>query len=311
MKKKTKITKRQAEAKRFLNDTEFLLSLPVASPNKKLVVPEYTFDHQLLTASSVYRESRRNYLKLGGKFSARVCSTMRGLSAQDLFKDEIEYSPALSELKWFRDYGHAVGNAYEEMAALIHFNEISLFHEQNHRVIWRLLPPVPNDPPAVRRYLNFAESLVVVLDLVLGDQLGKKLSTAFERMKILYRPGGEDSFHKKSKEEYRNYLMAVLASTYYSLERIHPDDILPAVNYVLPGQKAANKAAVKRGVQLSEIFTEVTNPQWQAIYWSSAVTKLKVIQKSSKQKDFVISEDPLDLDSEFAVAKEILAEFGI
>jgi hypothetical protein len=288
-----------------------LLALPVAKENEKLVVPEYTFDAQLLAAADVYRESRKQYLKLGGKFSARVCSTMRGLSAQDLFKNDIEYSPALSELIWFKDYGHAVGNAYEEMAALVHFNEISLFHEQNHRVIWQLLPPVPTEPQAVRRYLNFAESLVVVLDLVLGDQLGKKLSTAFERMKILYRPGGEDSFHKKSKEEYRNYLMAVLASTYYSLERIHPDDILPAVNYVLPGQKSANKAAVKRGMQLSEIFTNVTNPQWQSIYWSSAVSKLKSIQKGSKQKEFLLPEDPLDLESEFIIAKKVFEKFGV
>lgn len=311
MKKKPTPSSSQLEIKTFLKDAQMLLGISTPKKYSNLVLQEYPFDLQLLNSSSVYRESRRLYFELGGKFTPRICSTMRGLSAQDLFNDEIDYTPGLSELIWFKDYGYAVSNAEEEMYSFTHFNEISLFHEQNHRVIWRLLPPVPSEQKDVTRYLNFAESLVVVLDLVLGDQLGKKLSNSFERMKVIYRPGGEDIYFKKSKAEYRNYLLAVLATTYYAMEILHNDDILAAVNYVLPGQKQMNKVAVKRGLQLSELFTRVTNPQWQEIYWKSGMQKLNKIQAGSKEDALHLPDDPLDLEEELLIAKRIFASFGI
>ncbi len=310
---KSNKSKRSIKVKKFLADVNFVLSLPAPKKYSQLVLTEQPFDLQLLNLSQLYRKSRELYLKIGGKFSARVCSTMRGLSAQDLFENDIDYSPALAELLWFTEYGYAVSDAEEELAALTRFCEISLFHEQNHRIIWRLLPPPPEDPREMFHYLNFAESLVVTLDLAMADQLGKKVSLCFERLKLIYRPGGEDNYSKKSKLDYRKYLLGILSSTYFLLEGMHRADILKAVNYVLPGDRAMNKAAVRRGLELSEIFTQVTNPQWQGIYWRSAQKKLRRIHSGSRALALRLPADPLDLDldSEFAVAEKVLAKFGL
>lgn len=297
--------------KNFLKDVNDLLAIPITNKYKKLLLPELPFDLQLLNSSALYRVSRTMYLQLGGQFQPRLCSTMRGLSAQDLFKDEIDYAPALSELLWFRDFGHQVSDAREEILALLRFMEISLFHEQNHRVIWRLLPRIPDEQDDICRYLNFAESLVVTLDMALGDQLGLRQSEIFERMKVIYHPAGEDAYAKKFGSDYRKYLLAILTTTYYALEILHNDDIPAAVDYVLSGQKAVNAAAVKRAMQLSELFTRVTNPQWQAIYWSIGQKKLKKIQRTSKQDILYLPTDPLDLEEEFVIANRIFDYFGL
>ena len=306
-----KANSKHKEVRQFVKDADTLFATGTPRNYKKLLVEELPFDLQLLNLSSVYRKSRELYIKLGGKFSAKVCSTMRGLSAQDLFKDDIEYTPALSELKWVRDYGHQVSDAHDEITGLLRFTEISLFHEQNHRIIWRLLPPAPQEKDDVCRYLNFAESLVVTLDMVLGDQLGPELSDIFERMKIIYHPCAEDNYYKKSKSEYRKYLLAILTTTYYALEILHNDDIPNAVNYVLPGQNIINKKAVQRGLQLSELFSRVTNPEWQAIYWKVGAQKLKKLQVQSKEGVLYLPADPLDLQEEFVIAKRVFDFFGV
>lgn len=311
MSKKPASSSHSSVVQSFINDLKLLSKLPVSKKYAKLHLEEYPFDEQLLNASELYRKSRTLYLSLGGIFSPRLCSTMRSLSAQDLFKDEIDYSPSFSEIMWFKDHHKEVADPEKEIEALDRFNEISIYHEQNHRVIWRLLPPVPKDREDVRRYLNFAESLVVALDVALGDQLGKKTSPVFESMKVIYRSAGEDSWFQKNKQDYRKYLLSVLTTTYFALELVHNDDILKAVDYIFPGQKKLNKDAVHRGLELSELFTRVTNPQWQDLFWKDAQAKLEKLQKKSKEEPLYITEDPLDLEEEFFFAHRIFDYYGI
>ncbi len=302
---------KKSQVKNFIKDANILCDLPTSSKYEKLLLAEYPFDNQLLHLSRLYRESRNLYLSIGGTFSQRVCSTMRSLSTHDLFKDEIDYTPSMSELMWFKDFGHELDDSDAELEALTRFNEISLFHEQNHRIIWRLLPPAPTEKRDLCRYLNFAESLVVTLDLAFGDELGKKLSPVFERMKIIYRPGGEDTWHKKPKDVYHKYLLAIFSSTYYALEFMNKKDNLKAVDYVLPGQKKMNKDAVRRGLELSEIFTKVTNPQWQNIYWEQARNKLETLHVGSKEDQLYLPEDPLDLAPEFFFVLRVFDCYGL
>ena len=312
MAKKTSVKQKlKKEVKNFIEDANLLFAVPTLQKLPKLVVSELPFDVQLLNLSSLYRQSRKLYLKLGGVFSPTLCSTMRGLSTHDLFKNKIEYTPALSELNWLREFGYQVSGADEQIYSLMQFTEISIFHEQNHRIIWRELPPVPEEKEDVQRYLNFAESLVVSLDMALGDQLGVKLSQAFERMKVIYHPGEKDSPKIGSKAEYRKYLLAILASTYYALEGMHYDDVPAAVDYVLPGQKSLNRKAVKRALGLSELFVRVTNPVWQDLYWKSGQQKLRKIQAGDKADTFYLPADPLDLEEEFVVALRIFDHFGL
>ncbi|MES3038874.1 MAG: hypothetical protein V4736_13275 [Bdellovibrionota bacterium] len=74
------------ELKHFVSDLALLAAVPVNQKFRKLVLDEYPFDPQLLSSSAVYRKSRSLFLKIGGSFVPRVCSTMRSLSTQDLFE---------------------------------------------------------------------------------------------------------------------------------------------------------------------------------------------------------------------------------
>lgn len=295
----------------FLKSARQLKKLPRASRYEKIRLDEYPFDHQLLTLSATYRESRKQYLEFGGCFYPRISSTMRSLSAQDLFDDAIDYTPSSMELEWFVENVEDIYDPDEELLALERFNTISVFHEQNHRIIWRLLPPAPTEQRDLIRYLNFAEALVVMLDLALGDEIGAKLSVAFEEMKVIYRTGRSTAYHRESKTKYREYLLSMMCATYLILELAHPDDIPNAVDYILPGQKKMNRAAVARAFDINELFTRITNPQWQVRQWKNARTKLRKMHKGSTATALYLPKDPLDLDHEFALARNVLMQFDI
>lgn len=299
------------EFKKYLADLEYLSALPTSSKHRKLILEEYPFDAQLMEASSLYRISRKLYLALGGVFKPRVCSTMRGLSAQDLFKDQIDFTPSFSEMLWFKDFHYEVADPQEEVRSLTRFNEISLYHEQNHRIIWRLLPPAPAEKDDLRRYLNFAESLVVILDLALGDELGVKNSKTFERMKVIYRSAGKEKYVSLPKQSYRNYLLALFVATYYALETIHYDDIPQAVSYVMQEKVSTVRDAVNRALEINELFTRVTNPMWQERYWQEAGVKLRKIQKNSDQETLYLPEDPLDIAEDLYLVRAVLEYFGL
>lgn len=299
------------QVKAFVSDIKTILQLSVSKKIQKLVLSEYPFDAQMLSLSPLYSKSRKAYIKLGGKFQPSVCSTMRSLSTQDLFKNEIHYSPMHSEMVWLYENANNFSDTDEQVSAVQHFHAISIFHEQNHRIVWQLMPKAPSDKTNLRRYLNFAESLVVMLDLALADQFNPQVSKALERMSLLYRPAGPVKLQKLPAADYRQYLRAAFTTTYYALERINSEDILKAVNYVLPENKKLNKQAVSRGLELNQDFTEVTNPGWQELYWQSAVVKLKEIHKKSKQPVLILPEDPLNLETEFNIVEKVLNEFEI
>jgi hypothetical protein len=295
----------------FLKTAKKLLAVKTSTKYKNLSLFEYPFDDKLLSLSSLYRSSRRFYLDLGGQYFPRICSTMRGLSAQDLFQDKIDYSPSASQLEWFCENPADVLDPEKEIESLMRYNEISVYHEQNHRVIWRLLPPAPLERDDLRRYLNFAESLVVILDLALGDQLGPKQSEMFEDMRVIYRSGSHRAFAKSGKKKYRDYLLSLFVATYFLLETIHTDDILPALNYMFPGNNVMNKAAVGRSLQLSELFTRVTNPQWQERYWQHAGRSLKKLHALSKEEPLYLSEDPVDIVDDLYLVRRVLDHYGL
>ncbi|MFZ3228863.1 MAG: hypothetical protein WA160_01565 [Pseudobdellovibrio sp.] len=299
------------KVKRFLKDLKTLTSLPISKKYQQLHLEQFAFDAQLISLSRLYRQSRTHYYSLDGVFVSNVSSMMRSLSAQDLFKNAIDYTPSMSEMMWFMDHFSEVVDPEIQVEALMQFNQNSLFHEQNHRVIWQLLPPAPKGKEALRRYLNFAESLVVTLDLALGDEIGSKYSSELERMGVIYRPAGDDLWMNKSKSIYRKYLLSLFATTYYALELINHKDILKAVDYIFPNQKLMNKNAVSRGLELSELFTLNTNPQWQNLNWQQAQNKLAKIHQHRTDEPFQIAADPLDLNIEFAMARSVLDFYGL
>ncbi len=295
----------------FLKDVRSLSQIPCVARYSRFALQEYPFDLQLLSLSTIYRESRTQYLELGGRYSPRIASVLRSLSAQDLFADEIDYTPSATELMWFAKNARAVYDPAEQITALELFNANSVFHEQNHRILWRLLPPAPLRSRELGRYLNFAESLVVMLDLALADQIGANLSPAFERMKVIYRTGRVSKKWTSSKFKYRDYLLAAQFATYLILELVHPEDVLRVVDYVLPGQKAMNRDAVARASDINELFTRITNPQWQSRNLKIARLKLSKMHGGSSDSALVLPKDPLDVDDEFSLTGYVLDQFGL
>lgn len=301
--------------KDFVNDLKSINSLKTKKDLNDLVLPEYPFDLQLLSSSKLYEKSRRLYYSIEGKFSAKLCSTLRALSTQDLTANLIEYTPSASEFLWFTENYESVSDQRSEMDALLRFNEISVFHEQNHRILWRLIPPPPHDLRSFNRYLNFAESIVVALDIALGDQLGIDTSEAFERLHLIYRSGALDQESIEAKKEYRQYLIANVLATYFLLEWMDLEDIPKALNYVLPDQQEINEAAVERSLELSENFSRITNPEWQLRNAQEVLNKLQTLHTSignDIQADiWHMPEDPLDIDQELELLDYVFDTFEI
>lgn len=299
------------EVQQFLKDVQTLSQAPINSRYSEISLYEYPFDRQLLTLSAIYRESRTQYLELGGRYSPTISSTMRSLSAQDLFVDQIGYTPAETELIWFSKYTHDVCDPVEEKLALERFNAISVYHEQNHRILWRLMPPAPRGERALSRYLDFAESLVVMLDLALADQIGPKLSPVFERLKVTYRAGNVSKKWRSTKSVYRDYLVASQFATYLILELVNPEDIESALDYVLPGRKSLNRDAANRALDINELFTRVTNPQWQVRNLKNARKSLVKMHKGFDGAPMDLPSDPLDFENDFSISRYVLEQFGL
>lgn len=313
MKNKLNAKKRTSRLAQFLNDLGLLLKIPVPSKFEDLALPEYPFDSQALALSQLYRNSRKIYVDFGGKFSSKLCSVARSLSSQDLFMNCIDYSPMQSELLWFKAGGFCeVTDPQNEIEKFLDFNGVSLYHEQNHRIVWAILPPAPSDKIDFCRYLNFAESLVITLDLALADQIGKKLSPSFERLKTIYRTGGEDAWAHRSKQDYRSYLQANCAATYLLLELYNKNSISKGLNFIFPKHKRIVNSALKRSQDLSKNFVLATNQLWQERYWQSAQRRLAKLHQGSKQEVLYLPENPLDFgENEFAIANQIFSKFGL
>jgi hypothetical protein len=130
-------------------------------------------------------------------------------------------------------------------------------------------------------------------------------------MKVIYRSGAVSKKWSGSKEKYRNYLLASQFATYLILEMIDADDIPKALDYVLPGQKQMNRDAVARAFDISELFTRITNPQWQERYWKVARTKLAKLHRGAEGDPLVLPKDPVDFDKEFEVARYVLEQFAL
>jgi hypothetical protein len=295
--------------KALLKAIQLLNKLPRKSKYDSLAVAEYPFDLLLLSLSSLYRKSRQSFLAMGGQFFPKVCSVARSLSDKDLFRKEIYYSPLESELLWFCDQGmYEVTDAAESARHLMDIGGISLFHEQNHRIVWNLLPPPPEDKVDFLRYLNFAESIVVGLDLALADELGKRQSHALEEIKSIYRTTSDESWSKKPTREYWDYLSAAILSTYFLLEGFDPRDLPKGLRVVFPEQHKLVKAAVKRSLDLSQHFVSSTNRMWQDRHWQFALDSLLALRgEGAKEGPLCLADDPIQAGEQ---GRELLKGFS-
>lgn len=189
----------------------------------------------------------------------------RSLSSAILLENRIQYSPTEDELLW-QATDPAERTNDEALLRLVGYST-SLFHEQSHRILWRILPP-PADrkPGGLSRYLNLVEAIVVGLDMALGDELGPKLSALGYLTGTLYDPGSYADF--ENARERRNYLQVAIRATYLALEFHEKKDVQRALRgwapHWMPSLRGeAFDHAINRALRLDTAFIRVTNPLWQ------------------------------------------------
>jgi hypothetical protein len=143
----------------------------------------------------------------------------------------------------------------------------NLFHEQNHRILWRFLPKPPQKGDALRKYLNFTESLVIALDMALSDQIGTQLASLFHLCGVVYDPGAQHPRnglkHRTQTRQVRTYLHACTYATYLVLEHYEPKQIVQATQALFPEAGSLATLAAERSLRLDSEFVRVTNPFWQ------------------------------------------------
>ena len=249
-------------------------------------LPEFPFDRHLLAASHLYRVSRFLYTEGGGKFEARLVSSARTLSSPILLEQRIEYAPIESELFWRANDPIERRNphALRELKPYIS----SVFHEQNHRVLWRVLPPAPRSAVGLRRYLNFAEALVIVTDMALGDELGAARAGFLKQLGVIYDPGSAVSAKKLGRRAYRNYLQACMYATYLALEGFDIGLIAKVIAALYPNTPLAGRA-VERASNLNQGFIARTNLVWQRKHGQQAMKTLS----AKRGKALILAEDPM------------------
>jgi hypothetical protein len=250
-----------------------------AHPSSRWALPEQPFDRQLLALSPLYLRSRRAYLEAGGRFYPALISSSRSLASPTLLIQEIEYSPIERELIWAAT-DPAQAKDSKHLMELRGYTS-SIFHEQSHRLLWRLLPPPPQSREGVRRYLNFAESLVIATDMALGDELGPEFARRFFLTGAIYDPGAEIKRLKLSKTNYRHYLHALAYATYLSLELYSDDGSEEAVARFFPLPGKLHDRVIARTRKLDPLFIAVTNPDWQELNWKKVAKGLTTGPKAS------------------------------
>jgi hypothetical protein len=272
---------------------------------ERLVLFEYPYDGRLLSLSRLYRRSRRAYLDMGGRYYPTLVSAARTLSSPILLEPRIEYTPMASELEW------ALTDRLERknpraLPELRRFSS-SVYHEQNHRILWKLLPPLPQETSSIRRYLNFAESLVITLDMALGDELGPKNAAFFKAVGLIYDPGTDVRRKPIARRVYRNYLQACLHATYLNLELFKPEAIAEIVRGLYHNAGPLVDRAINRSGNLNTKFLTQTNLVWQRKHRKKVVAALS----RPGEAPLEISSDPLNNIQQYMFAERWFERFDL
>lgn len=262
----------------------------VKTPRHRLALEQQPFDSLLLKTSPLFVRSRERFLKQGGHFVATLVSSPRTLTSPILLEQEIEYTPIERELIWAAT--DPVESANPKTLTRLQQTRnycSSLFHEQSHRLLWNFLPAPSGNRKEVSRYLNFVESLVVALDMALGDELGHGASRVFYLSGVTYDPGTHILTEGISARAYRNYLHACLYATYLKLEFYTEEDIRKIVHRLFPLERKLTERAIRRALRLDNQFVQLTNPTWQQRHIPELMRKLG----TSTLKGLILPKDPL------------------
>jgi len=280
----------------------------------KHLLPEQPYDAILLSESALYRLSRKHFINQGGTFAPQLNSSARALGSASLLSQEIQFSPIATELEWSRtdrlqkkDFAH-----FEQVRSWI----TGIYHEQNHRILWKFLRGkklfCPSEREAAYRFLNLTESLIVILDMALGDELSARRANSLYLERGIYN-GGSPYFRKvkkRSADLYRNSLLVCLTATYLRLEGMHPDDIPGFAQEIysqLPWKIV--ERSVARALKIEPLFVELTNPIWQKKHVAEV---MRLFRAPKNGKSLVLPRrKPLENSEIARIGSDWLQTFGL
>ncbi len=307
-------SKRQAKALRsnLALYRKFRESTRERKPSARaLALPGQPFDAFYLGQSSLFRRSRARFLAQDGTFESRFVTSPRNLSSAILLENRIQYSPTEDELLWQATDPAERAND-DALLRLVGYST-SLFHEQSHRILWKILPPPAERTDAgLSRYLNLVEAIVVGIDMALGDELGPKLSSLGYLTGTLYDPGSYAEF--ASARERRNYLQVAIRVTYLALELHEKKEIRRALRGWAPHwmptlRPEALAHAVERALRLDTAFIRITNLLWQEKHLR---TFGRFLGKPSPRKPMLPStKDPEDWVGPYLAIEAVFDAFGL
>lgn len=254
----------------------------------RLCLKGQPFDSHLLHLSSLFQKSRRLFLKTGGRFEASFVSSPRTLGSPHLLDPVIEYSPIEKEMVWA--VNDPVQRKTTHYIQTLRTYSTSVYHEQNHRILWKLLPPPPANPKDLHSYLNLVESWVIAADMALGDELSSSVAPLFHLSGVTYDPGTEIKSEGLNQRAYRNFLHAATYATYLNLELYSAQDIKKIIRALYGELTPFADRAVERSLKLDRQFVERTNPVWQKRHSHTVYEKLG----NSTQSGFQVARNPLD-----------------
>jgi hypothetical protein len=257
-------------------------------PRHRLELRGQFLDRHLLWISPIYHRSRQLYLQTGGRFVPNYMSKVRALTSPTLIDPDIHYTPYQDELVWVTSSSTFLRAFDPLMLKNMKETITPVFHEQNHRVLWKILPPPGPNFRAFIRYLHFAESIAVALDASCSNELGHPLGQIFNLCGVLANFGDRIIFQTlKDRPTYRRYLVAHAYSNYLNMELYQPQQVIDHIcrHFRDLGSFALHAAEDAIG-GLDVDFVRVTCPSWENQHLGFA---FKQMRKRAKNSDATLT----------------------
>ena len=246
-------------------------------PQHRLELRGQFLDRHLLWISPLYRRSRKLFLQTNGNFVPSYMSLVRALTSPTLIDPDIHYTPYQDELVWVTSRASFLQAFHPRLLKAMKETVTPIYHEQNHRILWDILPPPGPDYRAFKRYLHFAESIAVALDAACSNELGHPLGQIFNNCGVLANFGDATLFQTvTNRSTYRRYLIAHAYSNYLNMELYQPRQVIEFICRHFGDLGPLAKHAAEDAIGgLNVDFVRITCPSWENQHLRYAFERLR------------------------------------